>query len=88
MNKWITLFAVAIFSLPVVAQVEEEEVEQTEQEEIIFEEEGEGEPDTTRVNVGNKEVLIITRKGEDSDEFDLEFDENDEPKKSNKSDAH
>lgn len=89
MNKWITLFAVAIFSLPVFAQVEEE-VEQTEEqaEEIIFEEEGEGEPDTTRMNVGNKEVIIITRKGGDSDEFDLDFDEDGEEKKPKKSEGH
>ncbi len=93
MNKWNTLIAAMLFALPTFAQVEEEEVETevVETEEIIFEEPGEGEPDTTRLNVGSREVLIITRGGsEESDEFDLDFDEegNEIPSKSNKSEAH
>lgn len=93
MNKWITLFAVTLFTLPGFAQVEEEEVEEVgtnEQPEVIFEEEGEGEPDTTRMKVGNSEVIIITRgsSGED-EEVDISFDDEDNKKKSsNKSEAH
>lgn len=87
MNKWNTLLIALLFAAPMYAQVEEE-VETTEEEtEILFEEEGEGEPDTTRVNVGNREVLIITRGG-DSEEFDLDFDEEDALKKSKKSEPH
>lgn len=92
MNKWNTLFAALIFSIPTFAQVEEEvETTEEETEEILFEEQGEGEPDTTRVNVGNREVLIITRGGEE--DFDLDFDEDedgdeDKSRKSKKSEAH
>lgn len=92
MNKWNTLLIALLFSVPVFSQVEEEvetTEERTETEEVLFEEEGEGEPDTTRVNVGNRELLIIT-KGGNKDEFDLDFDEDgeEEPSKSRKSEAH
>ena len=88
MNKWVTVFAAFVISIPTFAQVEEE-TEEVETEEVIFEEEGEGEPDTTRMNVGNHEVIIIT-KGDKDEDFDLEFDEdgaNQQPKKQ-KGEAH
>lgn len=88
MNKWNTLLAAMIFALPTFAQVEEEEVVTEEPtEEIIFVEEGEGEPDTTRLNVGTREVLIITRG--DKSEYDLDFEDGEEaPKKSKPNEAH
>ena len=91
MNKWITLFAVTLFTLPTFAQVEEQEEESVEEQpEVIFEEEGEGDPDTTRMKVGNSEVLIITRTPRDDEDMDIDFDEDDEDnkKKSNRSEAH
>lgn len=88
MNKWITVFAAFVIITPTFAQVEEEK-EEVETEEVIFEEEGEGEPDTTRINIGNSEFLIVT-KSEKKEEFDLGFNEEtgeEEPKKK-KGEAH
>lgn len=85
-----TFLITFLFATPMFAQQEEEEVvvEET-TEEVIFEEEGEGDPDTTRMNIGKHEVIIIT-KGENSDEdYDLDFDEDgDEKPHKNKSEAH
>lgn len=86
MNKWNTLLAALLFAVPVFAQ---EEVEtETQEETVVFEEEGSGKADTTRMNVGNSEFIIITKSDSKSDDdMDLEFDE-DEPKRKNKSEAH
>jgi len=90
MNKWNTLLAALLFAVPVFAQEEIEEQEtKTTGEEVVFEEEGSGEPDTTRMTIGNREVIIITKDGGDSEEYDIEFEEDtEEPTKSNKSEAH
>lgn len=96
MNKFSTIAAAILFATPVFSQTEGEVKETTTEEEniIITEsqitiiEEGEGEPDTMKMTVGNKEVIIITHS---NDDFDLDFDEDDEdddePKRK-KSDAH
>lgn len=80
-----------LFAAPVFSQVEEEaqegEVIITEGQITIIEE-GEGEPDTTKMKVGNKEIIIITHPNEDFD-LDSENDSEDEsPKRKRKSDAH
>ena len=80
-----------LFAAPVFSQVEEEaqegEVIITEGQITIIEE-GEGEPDTTKMKVGNKEIIIITHPNEDFD-LDSEDDSEDEsPKRKRKSDAH
>lgn len=97
MNKITTIIAALIFSVPVFAQVEEApEVESSEEEnvtiteeQIVIVEEGEGEPDTMKMNVGNRELIIISHGGDEDDDFDLDFDEeDDEPRRKRKSDAH
>lgn len=80
-----------LFAAPVFSQVEEE----AQEGEVIITvgqitiiEEGEGEPDTTKMKVGNKEIIIITHPNEDFD-LDSEDDSEDEsPKRKRKSDAH
>jgi hypothetical protein len=94
MNTWNTLLVMVLFAAPVFAQeeVEEQENNTTEEvvieEEVVFEEEGSGDPDTTRMNIGSREVIIITKGGGDEEEFDIEFDEDEPTKRSNKSEAH
>jgi hypothetical protein len=73
------LFLAMGVSFNSVAQVEEVIVE----EEVIEEKESASPPDTTRIRIGDKEIIII---GEDT-EFEDEFEEGDEPK-DNKSEAH
>lgn len=86
MNKWNTLLAALLFAVPVFAQ---EEVEtESEEETVVFEEEGSGKADTTRMNVGNSEFIIITKSDSKSDDIDLEFDEDEEPNRKRKSEAH
>ena len=87
MNKWNTLLAAVLFSLPVFAQ-EEVETETEGNEPVVFEEKGSGKADTTRMNVGNSEFIIITKSDEDLDEMDLDFDGGEEPKRKKKSEAH
>ena len=91
MNKLNTTIVAMLFAAPVFSQVEEEaqegEVIITEGQITIIEE-GEGEPDTTKMKVGNKEIIIITHPNEDFD-LDSEDDSEDEsPKRKRKSDAH
>lgn len=86
MNKWNTLLAAVLLVSPIIAQ--EEEAATTEETPVVFEEEGKGDPDTTRINVGNREVIVITKNEEESEEFDLDFDEDDKPTNSKKSEAH
>ena len=91
MNKLKTIIVAMLFAAPVFSQVEEEaqegEVIITEGQITIIEE-GEGEPDTTKMKVGNKEIIIITHPNEDFD-LDSEDDSEDEsPKRKRKSDAH
>ncbi|MFT6923468.1 MAG: hypothetical protein ACJA1C_002481 [Crocinitomicaceae bacterium] len=94
MNKLSTIVVAMLFAAPVFSQVEEEVQEGGEGEVIITEgqitiiEEGEGEPDTTKMKVGNKEIIIITHPNEDFN-LDSEDDSDDEsPKRKEKSDAH
>ena len=91
MNKLNTTIVAMLFAAPVFSQVEEKvqegEVIITEGQITIIEE-GEGEPDTTKMKVGNKEIIIITHPNEDFD-LDSEDDSEDEsPKRKRKSDAH
>jgi hypothetical protein len=90
MTKGITVLLALLFIAPTFAQIEEEvevEVEETTEEVVIIE--GEGEPDTTRVTVGNREVIIITHDSGEEEEYDIEFDEDGEEKVCyNKSEAH
>ena len=91
MNKLKTIIVAMLFAATVFSQVEEEaqegEVIITEGQITIIEE-GEGEPDTTKMKVGNKEIIIITHPNEDFD-LDSEDDSEDEsPKRKRKSDAH
>ncbi len=91
MNKLNTTIVAMLFAAPVFSQVEEKvqegEVIITEGQITIIEE-GEGEPDTTKMKVGNKEIIIITHPNEDFD-LDSEDDSEDEsPKRKSKSDAH
>lgn len=98
MNKFNTLIVAILFAAPVFSQIEEEEVEVIEQEteniiitenQITIIEEGEGEPDTTKMTIGKREVIIIRHSDEDFDlEFDDENDDEDEKSHMNKSDAH
>ncbi|MEJ6598600.1 MAG: outer membrane beta-barrel protein [Crocinitomicaceae bacterium] len=91
MNKLKTIIVAMLFAAPVFSQVEEE----AQEGEVIITvgqitiiEEGEGEPDTTKMKVGNKEIIIITHPNEDFD-LDSEDDSEDEsPKRKRKSDAH
>lgn len=88
MNKWNTLLAALLFAVPVFAQ-EEVETETKGNEPVVFEEEGSGKADTTRMNVGNSEFIIITKSDQDSDDMDLDFgDDGEEPKRKRKSEAH
>lgn len=90
MNKLNILLAAFLFSVPVFAQ-EEIEVEEGSEEAVVFEEEGSGKADTTRMNIGSREVIIITKGGDKSgdDEFNLNFEElEEEPKRKQKSEAH
>lgn len=92
MNKLSTIVVAMLFAAPVFSQVEEEvqpvqeggEVIITEKQITIIEEGG-GEPDTTKMIVGNKEIIIITHPDED---FDLDFEDDEQLKKKRKSDAH
>jgi hypothetical protein len=91
MNKLNTTIVAMLFAAPVFSQVEEKvqegEVIITEGQITIIEE-GEGEPDTTKMKVGNKEIIIITHPNEDFN-LDSEDDSEDEsPKRKRKSDAH
>ena len=89
MNKWNTLLAALLFAVPVFAQEEVETgSEEGTEENVVFEEEGSGEPDTTRMNFGGSEFLIITKSDGDSDEFNLDFDSDEEPRRKKKSEAH
>lgn len=90
MNKWNTLLALLLFAVPVFAQEETEEQGGETTEEVVFEEKGSGEPDTTRMNIGNREVIIITKSDGESEEYDIDFDEDQEEpsKRSNRSEAH
>lgn len=89
MNKWNTLLAALLFAVPTFAQEEVETGSEEGKEPVVFEEEGSGEADTTRMNVGSREIIIITKDGEEGSDFDLEFDEDDEkPTRSRKSEAH
>lgn len=88
MNKWNTLLAALLFAVPVFAQEEVETETEGENVPVVFEEEGSGKADTTRMNIGNSEFIIITKSGENSDDVDLEFDETEEPKRKKKSEAH
>ncbi len=74
MNKWNTLLAALLFAVPTFAQ-EEVETGSEETEPVVFEEEGSGDPDTTRMNVGSREIIIITKGGDEMEELDIEFDE-------------
>jgi hypothetical protein len=92
MNKLSTIVVAMLFAAPVFSQVEEEVQEGGEviitEGQITIIEEGEGEPDTTKMKVGNKEIIIITHPNEDFD-LDSEDDSDDEsPKRKRKSDAH
>jgi hypothetical protein len=90
MNKLNIVLAAFLFSVPVFAQ-EEVETEEGTQEAVVFEEEGSGEPDTTRMNIGSREVIIITKGEGSSEDFDIEFDEfeeDEDPKRNRKSEAH
>lgn len=62
------------------AQVEEEV---TVEEETVIEEESATPPDTTRIRIGQREIIVV----EDENEFDEDFQEGEEPE-SNKSEAH
>ncbi len=89
MNKWNTLLAALLFAVPVFAQEEVETgSEEGAEETVVFEEEGSGEPDTTRMNVGSREIIIITKDEGDSEEFDLDFDEEHEEPGRPRSEAH
>lgn len=73
MKKITVLLLASLFALPALAQVEEEEQEQNL-------------PDTTKVNIGGAQVIII-QNGED--DIDIEFDEGmEESCSSKKSKAH
>ncbi|MCR9171241.1 MAG: outer membrane beta-barrel protein [bacterium] len=88
MNKWNTLLAALLFAVPVFAQ-EEVETETEGNEPVVFEEEGTGKADTTRMNVGNSEFIIITKSDSKSgDDINLDFDEGEEPKRNKKSEPH
>jgi len=92
MNKWNTLLAALLFAVPVFAQEEVETASEEGTEPVIFEEEGSGESDTTRMNVGNREIIIITKNDGDSEEMDIEFEEGveyvEDSRSKNKSEAH
>ncbi|NQY09511.1 MAG: outer membrane beta-barrel protein [Flavobacteriales bacterium] len=104
MNKLSTIVVAMLFAAPVFSQVEEgaepveEEVVVTEEsqegniiitdEQITIIEEGEGEPDTMRMTVGNREILIITHPDGDFNLDDDDRAEDEEPRKKKKSDAH
>jgi hypothetical protein len=94
MNKLSTIVVAMLFAAPVFSQVEGEEVEEggeviITEGQITIIEEGEGEADTTKMKVGNKEIIIITHPDED---FDLDSDDEDmedeDPKRKRKSDGH
>lgn len=95
MNKLFTTVVAMLFAIPVFSQVEEEvqtvnqggEVIITE-EQITIIEEGEGEPDTTRMIVGNKEIFIISHSDMYFDLESVDDIEDERPKKKRKSDAH
>jgi hypothetical protein len=89
MNKLNTLLAALLFAVPVFAQEEVETgSEEGTEETVVFEEEGSGEPDTTRMNVGNSEFIIITKSDDNLDEIDLDFDNDEKPRHRKKSEAH
>jgi len=88
MKNWFVVAAVLSFTQIIFAQEEVIIEEKEETEEIFFEEEGPGVPDTTRMNFGNKEVIIVTRSAEEIEEYDIEFDEDHDVRKPKTSEAH
>ena len=74
MNKISTILFAVLFAAPMYAQVETpEEAEEQEEVEVVEEmEEVESEPDTTTMNIGNTEIIIIDH-GDEEDEFEIKF---------------
>ena len=76
-------FLAVLLTVNTYAQVEEVVVE----EEVEVVEESENLPDTTRMNIGKKEIIIIDKDFEEN-EFDGEFDEDEKKHKKDKAEAH
>ncbi len=80
---YLTIFAFVAFNA--AAQVEEVEKQEVEQEEVTVQTTP---PDTTRIKIGKREVIIVGDEVKVDDDFEDEFEsEDDEPKKE-KSEAH
>lgn len=91
MNKLNTLLAALLFAVPVFAQEEVETGSEEGTQPVVFEEEGSGDPDTTRMTVGSREIIIITKDDGQSEEYNINFEEGEEeeePKRSKQSEAH